>query len=274
MESQENRENARIWYDSPSVSKSSNRKTSFLRCLNQTWNLWTSIILVLQSSKRVGPNFEQNKGYLRGLIDNGARFPRFRSIQGPLQWRWFTMEQYGPYPPRETRKHIPPRGVSENHRLKKRQTVRRRICYMLVSRTINTHNNKSIKNYYNSKEIPHYTSKPKRNLLSSTSRKTSTAPFLCDQIVSRDHELLSLHVQDLHCLPCHCQNTPLVFCFFPLWVRKNHFVELVSFFWMLYFTLLIWYHIDINLFELISQIPKKLLASFKPWNAADRKSVV
>ena len=169
---------------------------------------------MFQSSKKVGPNFDQNKGYLRGPImgpsSHGSVPSRDPSSGDDLPWNRTRV------PSREGENISHPRGVSANHRLKKRQTVGRRICYMLVSRIKNNHNNKSIKNYNNSKEIPHYTTKPKRNLLSSTSRKTSTAPFLCDQIVSRDHELLSLHVQDLHCLPCHCQNTPLVFCFFPL----------------------------------------------------------
>ena len=76
--------------------------------------------------------------------------------------------------------------------------------------------------------------------------------------------------RDLHCLPCPLSKTHhFVFCFFPLWVRKNQFVELVSFFWMLYFTL---HHIDINLFELISQIPKKNVGKLQALKRSDKST--
>ena len=108
MESQENRENARIWYDSSSVSKSSNRKTSFFSMLEpnlEPVNFPYFDVSILQKS---WPKLRSKQGVPPGS-DHGAQFPRFRSIQGPLQWRWFTMEQ-NKSTLQGRRKHIPPQG--------------------------------------------------------------------------------------------------------------------------------------------------------------------
>ena len=183
MESQENRENARTWYDSPSVSKSSNRKTSFFSMLEPNLEPVNFHYLGVSILQKGWPKLWSKQGVPLGfdrqiqdcksdvwVCHKGGLHTSHQSIPAvhPLKIaeKNHTMEQYRTL--QGTRKHIPPRGVSENHRLKKRQTVGRRICYMLVSRTINTHNNKSMKKlqqYNNSKEIPHYTTKPKRNLL-------------------------------------------------------------------------------------------------------------